>query len=358
MSVSEKNSSSTPLNASATFTGQVEDVLGFSALYVSFKADKTAGITFLFSPDGSNFDQEESITIVNGYPYFQSREIKGRYMKVRVENLDTEYNMSYMRLQSLLKKEPTNVDIDTMPLQTFEISHETSSVECFQNGTWAVSATDLDVRDLAYATDSVTAHQGGSWTVSATDLDVRDLAYASDSITAHQGGSWTVSATDLDVRDLAYASDSITAHQGGSWSVSATDLDIRDLVHASDSVEAHQGGTWNVSTSNLATSAYRNIDLGLTSSQVSASTCSIISLHAQNQSGLQKRYLKVYQLTTADETDTPILTYVLLPEQSISVQMVHPLSLTSCCLRATTGIHDGNTGAPDSHDVVVNITYA
>jgi len=64
------------------------------------------------------------------------------------------------------------------------------------NGTIAVSATDLDIRDLAFATDSVDV-SGSSVTVTATDLDIRDLAFASDSVTAHQGGSWSFSIGNI-----------------------------------------------------------------------------------------------------------------------------------------------------------------
>lgn len=78
------------------------------------------------------------------------------------------------------------------------------------NTSFAVTATDLDIRNLVFATDKVDV-SGSSVTVSATDLDIRDLAFATDSVTAHQGGVWTI------------ASDSIS-----SWKVSTETVGLTE----------------------------------------------------------------------------------------------------------------------------------
>lgn len=118
---------------------------------------------------------------------------------------------------------------------------------------------------------------GGSFAVTATDLDIRDLTSASDSVeiktaagqalsidgsgflTVNGNGTFTVSATDFDIRDLASSQDSVeiktaagqalaidgsgflTSNINGTVTVTATDLDVRDLTHVSDSVKIGDG---------------------------------------------------------------------------------------------------------------------
>jgi hypothetical protein len=77
------------------------------------------------------------------------------------------------------------------------------------NGTVAISATDLDIRDLDSAQDNVEIQNAAG---QALAID------GSGFLTVNGNGTFTVSATDLDIRDLAFATDSVTAHQGGVWS--------------------------------------------------------------------------------------------------------------------------------------------
>jgi len=149
------------------------------------------------------------------------------------------------------------------------------------DGTVAVTATDLDIRDLDAAQDNVAISDGtdtlainadGSINsvVTATNLDIRDLTSASDSVEVLQnthddlnananlqvgnadvangnpvpvsdaGGSLTVDAVNLDIRDLVFATDKVDV-SGSSVTVSSTDLDIRDLDATQDNVAISDG---------------------------------------------------------------------------------------------------------------------
>ena len=93
------------------------------------------------------------------------------------------------------------------------------------NGTFTVSATDLDIRGLNAATDGDHLYLTDSTGANAMAVD------ASGYLTANINGSVTVTATDLDVRDLTHASDSVKIGDGtdflavnadGSLNVSST----------------------------------------------------------------------------------------------------------------------------------------
>jgi hypothetical protein len=112
----------------------------------------------------------------------------------------------------------------------------------FTNGSFPISATDLDIRDLVFATDKVDV-TGSSVGISGTVAVTQSTS------------PWVVSATDLDIRNLAFATDTVDVSGSsvsitGSVAVTATDLDIRDLTAASDSVESWtHDGTGNAITS-------------------------------------------------------------------------------------------------------------
>lgn len=96
------------------------------------------------------------------------------------------------------------------------------------NGSFTVTATDLDIRNLASSQDSVeiktaagqalaidgsgfiTANVNGTVTVSATNLDIRDLAFATDSVTAYQGGAWTVEANEAGYSSWKVTNETVT----------------------------------------------------------------------------------------------------------------------------------------------------
>ena len=107
------------------------------------------------------------------------------------------------------------------------------------NGTVAVSASDLDIRNLLFASDSVdvsgsSVSISGSVAVTATDLDIRDLSSASDSVAAVQSGSWSVDAVQSGVWNIGtltgITNDVNIADGGNSITVDASALDL-SLIH-------------------------------------------------------------------------------------------------------------------------------
>lgn len=134
-----------------------------------------------------------------------------------------------------------------------ELAIDGSGQIAISNASFAVTATDLDIRDIASSQDSIEIKtaagqalaidasgfltsningvvsiddNGGSLTVDNADLST--IAGAVDGtemqVDIVSSATLTVQSTDLDIRDLAFASDSVTAHQGGSWSFTADNM--------------------------------------------------------------------------------------------------------------------------------------
>jgi len=101
--VSNVNSSTTNLNASATFTGTAASTLGASLIQVALKTDQNCTVYVDQSPDGNNWDVNDTFhynKILNNF----STEVRtvGAYFRVRVKNLSSTTATTYFRLQSLL----------------------------------------------------------------------------------------------------------------------------------------------------------------------------------------------------------------------------------------------------------------
>lgn len=131
-----------------------------------------------------------------------------------------------------------------------------------QGGSFAVTATDLDIRDLSAAQDNIAISDGTDTLAVNADGSI-NVSAQGGSFAVTQSGSWTVDvgnfpasqtvdATDLDIRDLSAAQDNVAISDGtdtlevnadGSINavVTATDLDIRDLSHTTDSIQIGDG---------------------------------------------------------------------------------------------------------------------
>lgn len=98
----------------------------------------------------------------------------------------------------------------------------------------SISIRDAGGDELAIAGDgSITVSaNGGSFAVTATDLDIRDLDSSQDSVEIA-----TAAGQALDIDGSGY----LTVNVNGTVAVSATDLDIRDLTHVSDSIKIGDG---------------------------------------------------------------------------------------------------------------------
>jgi hypothetical protein len=99
--VSSANSSSTPLNASTTFTGTSEDVASFPSLVVACKTDQDGQLFVDFSIDGTNWDSTLTFDVTADVNEVHRITITRRYFRVRFTNTSLS-NQTYLRLQCLL----------------------------------------------------------------------------------------------------------------------------------------------------------------------------------------------------------------------------------------------------------------
>jgi hypothetical protein len=126
------------------------------------------------------------------------------------------------------------------------------------DGTVAVTATNLDVRDLAFLTDkvdvsnSVVALDAGTITalsnvtVVATDLDIRNLAFATDAVnvtgsTVALDGTTLTALENITIQNGAGVAAVNIQDGGNSITIDAVDLDIRNLSHTQDSIRLGDG---------------------------------------------------------------------------------------------------------------------
>lgn len=114
-----------------------------------------------------------------------------------------------------INSDSQNIEIQNAAGQALSI--DGSGFLTISNTSFAVTATDLDIRDLDSAQDNIEIQTAAG---QALDID------ASGYITANQGTSpWVVSATDLDIRDLVFATDKVDV-SGSSISTTPEAFDV------------------------------------------------------------------------------------------------------------------------------------
>jgi hypothetical protein len=317
MSISSKNSYSTPLNDGVTFTGQTEEIISWTSIFVSCATDQDCSLYVDHSSDGSNWDFSDVIPIT-GTGGYVSLESKAKYFRVRLWN-NSGSDQTYLRLQTILRPVETNVTIDDGNIHAKTNASDSSMlVYGYHSG-----------NNYPLLTDNTGKLQVDVASMTANDLDIRALTSA-DEITVAGG---TVSVSSMP-----------------TTTVTATSLDIRALT-MSDQVSSLVLNTCD---------SWRNLDVGTTSSQIgtTSTVTRIVSLHAFNNSA-SKKYVKLYSGSSATASDTPLLTLTVKSEDQLVLNFPHPLSVDdSMCVRATSGLSDGDTGATATNDVVLNVLYS
>lgn len=98
----------------------------------------------------------------------------------------------------------------------------------------SIAVRDAAGDELAIEADgSITVNaNGGSFAVTATDLDIRDLDSSQDSVEIA-----TAAGQALSIDGSGF----LTVNVNGTVTVDATDFDIRDLTHVSDSIKIGDG---------------------------------------------------------------------------------------------------------------------
>ena len=119
--VSTVNSSTTLLNAAATFTGTFEDVAHYDSMVVAVATDQDGTFTIQFSPDGTNVDS----TLTR---YYRTDLIEAphrftitrRYCRVTFTNTSAS-NQTYLRLQTIYgDKTELNIPLDATIASDFD----------------------------------------------------------------------------------------------------------------------------------------------------------------------------------------------------------------------------------------------
>jgi hypothetical protein len=99
--VDSGNSSTTQLNAAATFTGTGKDVSQFNSVVVACLTDQDGTLYIEFSPDNTNWDSSLSFSIVASTNEVHRIVVTRKYMRVRLTNTSVS-NQTYLRLQTTL----------------------------------------------------------------------------------------------------------------------------------------------------------------------------------------------------------------------------------------------------------------
>ncbi len=94
------NSTSTPLNSGAVFTGTSEDVSQFNSLVFSCKTDQVGTISAQFSTDGTNWDSQIPFEVYANTNEVHRLTISKKYFRIVLTNTSAS-NQTSLRLQVL-----------------------------------------------------------------------------------------------------------------------------------------------------------------------------------------------------------------------------------------------------------------
>lgn len=101
--ISTLNSTSTPLNSGATFTGSSEDIHKWDSIAVRCKTDQDGTLEVTVSTDGTNFDLVGSYPVKASVPEAHRLTVTGQYLKVSFTNTSAS-NQTYLRLEIIKGK--------------------------------------------------------------------------------------------------------------------------------------------------------------------------------------------------------------------------------------------------------------
>lgn len=171
--VSTLNSTTTPLDAAATFTGEWEDGLNYPSISLAVRTDQNGTFTIQFSPDGVNVDS----TLTR---YYRTNQIEAphnfarsrRYFRVTFTNTSSA-NQTFLRFQVLKGNVPVlNAPLDFSLAQDFDATvvrptdfrYEVALGRRQGATTWNKFGINLDL-DIG---TEVLAEQGGTFTLLTT----------------------------------------------------------------------------------------------------------------------------------------------------------------------------------------------
>lgn len=95
------NSTSTPLNAGATFTGTSTEVLNYPSLVVALRTDQKGTLVVQFSTDNVNWDSALTFSLTANVNEVHRIVVTRRYMRVVITNTSAS-NQTFLRCQTIL----------------------------------------------------------------------------------------------------------------------------------------------------------------------------------------------------------------------------------------------------------------
>ena len=98
--VLDTNGTTTPLNASATFTGTAVDVSGYPSVVVAVYTDQAGTLYMDFSTDGTNWDSTLSFSVAASTNEVHRLTVTRQYFRVRFTNTSAS-NQTFLRLQTI-----------------------------------------------------------------------------------------------------------------------------------------------------------------------------------------------------------------------------------------------------------------
>lgn len=99
-SVLSGNSSTSALNAAATFTGTGVDVSAYASVVVAVKTDQAGTLYVEFSPDNTNWDSSLSFSVAAASSEVHRLSVTRKYCRVRFTNTSAS-NQTYFRLSTI-----------------------------------------------------------------------------------------------------------------------------------------------------------------------------------------------------------------------------------------------------------------
>lgn len=147
------------------------------------------------------------------------------------------------------------------------------------------------------------------------------------------------------------------ANTGKVVKLSEVDVNVSEITSGEITISTPTGDGWDI---------YRSLDLDESEEEIKSSSGVLGGLFILNMSA-SVMYLKLYNAAEANVTvgtTTPVMT-VPIPTSGDTngsgfVVMFGPQGVgfdTGICIAATTGLADGNSGAPGSNEIVAHIFY-
>lgn len=211
--ISTANSTTTPLNANATWTGTWEDISAYSSISIIGSTDQSGTLSAEFSTDGTNIDR--SVTLSTGTTLgIHTLIAVAKYMRVKLVN--STVSQTTLRLQTLLNKNskiafPTSRMTQTLTDYSDVLNVRAAIVGKTSGGLYTNIGTDAEGDLDVHVTNPTTAF-GEMNVAQDTPVAQVDFVYGINTNTAATAvtGSGTVTATGslLTVNTTAAASSS------------------------------------------------------------------------------------------------------------------------------------------------------